>query len=104
MQSIPLISPLKPFSAIAPLIFVLTLSMVREGFEDYKRWKSDQADNSQLSRIYHHDGFIEAKWKDITLGDFIKIRKDEVIPADVMILVSESNSGIAYLETASLDG
>lgn len=104
MQSIPLISPLKPYSAIAPLIFVLTLSMVREGFEDYKRWKSDQADNSQLTHIYHQDGFIEAKWKDITLGDYIKIRKDEVIPADVMILVSESNSGIAYVETASLDG
>lgn len=78
--------------------------MVREGFEDYKRWKSDQADNSQLSCIFHHGGFTEAKWKDITSGDFIKIRKDEVIPADVMILISESNSGIAYVETASLDG
>ena len=42
LQSIPLISPLSPISAIAPLTFVLALSMVREGFEDYKRWKSDQ--------------------------------------------------------------
>lgn len=31
MQSIPLISPLNPASAVAPLAFVLALSMIREG-------------------------------------------------------------------------
>lgn len=42
LQSIPLISPLNPASAIAPLAFVLFLSVTREGYEDYKRWKSDR--------------------------------------------------------------
>ena len=37
LQSIPIISPLSPLSAILPLAFVLSLSMAREGFEDYKR-------------------------------------------------------------------
>lgn len=41
LQCIPIISPLSPFSAVAPLVFVLALSMAREGFEDYKRYKSD---------------------------------------------------------------
>jgi phospholipid-transporting ATPase len=49
LQSISVISPLQPFSAVAPLIFVLSLSLAREGFEDYKRWRSDEADNSQLA-------------------------------------------------------
>ena len=31
IQSIPVLSPLSPFSAIAPLVFVLGLSMGREG-------------------------------------------------------------------------
>ena len=31
LQSIPLLSPLNPISAILPLIFVLLLSMIREG-------------------------------------------------------------------------
>jgi phospholipid-transporting ATPase len=52
LQSIPTISPLSPASAIAPLAFVLALSMVREGFEDYKRWKSDKKDNAQLTMAY----------------------------------------------------
>lgn len=43
LQSIPLISPLSPATAIFPLIFVLTVSMIREGFEDYSRYKSDKS-------------------------------------------------------------
>lgn len=34
LQSIPAISPLNPLSAIAPLVFVISLSMIREGYED----------------------------------------------------------------------
>lgn len=104
LQSIPLISPLSPFSAVAPLIFVLTLSMVREGFEDYKRWRSDKTDNSQLTHCFDGKGLVKREWKDIRCGDYIKIHKDEIIPADVMILVSSGTSGISYVETASLDG
>jgi hypothetical protein len=41
LQSIKAISPLNPVTAILPLIFVLGVSMLREGFEDYGRFKSD---------------------------------------------------------------
>lgn len=37
-------------------------------------------------------------------GDFIKIKKDETIPADCLILICSSPSGISYVETSSLDG
>lgn len=39
-------STLNPFSAIAPLAFVLGLSMIREGWEDYGRHVSDNEVNS----------------------------------------------------------
>jgi len=42
LQSIKAISPLNPLTAILPLIFVLSVSMLREGFEDYGRYKSDK--------------------------------------------------------------
>ena len=42
LQSIPTISPLNPMTAILPLMFVLTLSMSREGYEDYGRYESDK--------------------------------------------------------------
>jgi hypothetical protein len=45
IQSIPAISPLTPVTAIAPLAFVLAVSMIREGVEDYIRYKSDKGKN-----------------------------------------------------------
>lgn len=42
VQSIPIISPYTPVTAVAPLIFVLAVSMIREGIEDYMRYKSDR--------------------------------------------------------------
>ena len=42
LQSIPAISPLNPLTAIFPLMFVLFISMAREGYEDFQRYKSDK--------------------------------------------------------------
>lgn len=62
LQSIPLISPLNPASAVAPLAFVLALSMLREGVEDYKRWRSDKRDNGQLTHHFQGHNFHHCKW------------------------------------------
>lgn len=35
LQSIPIISSLSPITAIGPLAFVLAVSLLREGYEDY---------------------------------------------------------------------
>ena len=35
LQSIPEISSLNPVTAIAPFVFVIGMSLVREGYEDY---------------------------------------------------------------------
>ena len=42
VQSISIISPLNPATAIAPLVFVVAVSMIREGIEDFIRYKSDK--------------------------------------------------------------
>jgi phospholipid-transporting ATPase len=57
-----------------------------------------------MTHSFKENDFEETQWKDIRQGDYIKIRKDEVIPADVMVLISSVNSGISYVETSSLDG
>ena len=41
IQFISIISPLSPISAIAPLIIVLTVSLIREGIEDFQKAKMD---------------------------------------------------------------
>lgn len=46
LQCIPVISPLLPYSAIMALMFVIGLSMTREGYEDFKRYRNDKKSNS----------------------------------------------------------
>jgi hypothetical protein len=41
LQSISIISPLNPTTAILPLVFVIAVSMIREGIEDYMRYRAD---------------------------------------------------------------
>ncbi|GJJ12412.1 hypothetical protein Clacol_006654 [Clathrus columnatus] len=43
-------------------------------------------------------------WEDIRVGDFIKIRSDEPIPADVLICTTSEEDNEAFIETKNLDG
>lgn len=76
MQSIPLISPLTPFSAVAPLIFVISLSMIREGYEDVQRYKSDKQSNSSKTQVLKEGVFVETEWSKIRPADVVKVMQD----------------------------
>lgn len=104
LQSIPRISPLNPLSSIAALSFVIGLSMLREALEDYSRHKSDIELNSSKAWKYEDGGWKRFEWKNIYVGDLIKVYKDEFFPADLIILGSSHHEGIAHIQTSSLDG
>jgi len=48
LQSISIISPLNSGTAVAPLVLVLAISMIREGIEDYIRYRSDKGKKNVL--------------------------------------------------------
>lgn len=111
LQSIPVLSPLNPISSIAPLLFVISLSMIREAFEDLARYKSDLETNSYKTTRYVGREWEEVEWKDIIVGDIVRVDDSEYFPADIIILASvtnsknaEMNNGQAYIMTSSLDG
>jgi magnesium-transporting ATPase (P-type) len=111
LQSIPIISPLNPISSIAPLVFVISLSMIREAFEDLARYKSDLETNSYRTLRYNNGEWENIEWKDLIVGDIVKVEDSEYFPADVLLLAAVSNSrepelntGQSYIMTSSLDG
>ena len=38
------------------------------------------------------------------MGELVKILKDEEFPADIILLKSEKESGIVFVDTMNLDG
>jgi phospholipid-translocating ATPase len=40
----------------------------------------------------------------LRVGDLVKIREDEVFPADLVLIATSSPDHICFVQTASLDG
>src|SRR5271154_1773165 len=114
MQMIPGWSTTGNYTTIIPLSFFLSVSMAREGYDDWRRHRQDKVENNKDVKVLRYeessDGqdaepkWEEKRWKDVRVGDIIKIVRDEWIPADTIVLHSAGDNGIAYIETAALDG
>ncbi|XP_017741219.1 PREDICTED: probable phospholipid-transporting ATPase VB isoform X1 [Rhinopithecus bieti] len=89
-----------------PLAIVLFVIMIKDGMEDFKRHRFDKAINCSNIRIYERkeQTYVQKCWKDVRVGDFIQMKCNEIVPADILLLFSSDPSGICHLETASLDG
>ncbi|KAI0820969.1 calcium transporting ATPase [Irpex lacteus] len=105
IQQIPGVSPTNRYTTIAPLAVVLLASAIKESQEDLKRHQSDTELNARLAKILQPDGtFKDTKWKDMRVGDVVRMESDDFIPADVVLLSSSEPEGFCYIETSNLDG
>ena len=90
---------------LLPLSFVVCLNGLKDLFEDQKRKNSDKSENNSSCEIYNPiSGFEKKKWRDIKLGDIIKVKNDSQFPCDLLLLSTSDENGICYVETKSLDG
>mmetsp|Transcript_6396 Transcript_6396/g.8898 ORF Transcript_6396/g.8898 Transcript_6396/m.8898 type:complete len:1206 (+) Transcript_6396:189-3806(+) len=102
---VPSISPLTPITSVAPLIFVLGVSALREAYEDYMRFRADRKSNNREYEVIQPDGtHNKVPSKDLKVGTFICIKKEEPIPADTIVLTTSIEDGLCYVETSQLDG
>jgi phospholipid-translocating ATPase len=46
----------------------------------------------------------DIRWQDLHVGDYVQIRNDEDVPADVVVLSTSEPDSICYIETQNLDG
>ena len=104
IQSIPIISPLGAATAIAPLVFVLTVSLIREAVEDLKRRRLDNEQNSNEVETYKNGEWVKIKSGNLRMGEIIRVKKDGVFPSDLMLIDSNLQDGVCFIETGTLDG
>uniref|UniRef100_A0A8V5GLC2 Phospholipid-transporting ATPase n=1 Tax=Melopsittacus undulatus TaxID=13146 RepID=A0A8V5GLC2_MELUD len=79
LQTFPAISTLPWYSLLFPLSCLLIIRGVRDLIDDIK-------------------------WCDICVGDIVRLRKDSLVPADMLLLCSSEPSSLCYVETSDIDG
>ncbi|XP_071921511.1 probable phospholipid-transporting ATPase 4 isoform X1 [Coffea arabica] len=103
--SIPKLAPFSPASMITPLVFVVGISMLKEAIEDWSRFLQDMDVNSRKVKVHSRNGsFVEKTWKELSVGDVVKVNKNENFPSDLLLLSSSYEDGVCYVETMNLDG
>ncbi|KAI8662273.1 hypothetical protein LRP88_03643 [Fusarium phalaenopsidis] len=151
IQMIPGLSTVGRWTTIAPLGVFVAFSMLKEGYDDYRRYILDRVENrseawilgdrvGEKGRVRHaekmrrkkkesqpengeehmledietgtvstaktsDDGeWTSVQWQNVRVGDVIRLRRDDPVPADIILLHATGPNGIAYIDTMALDG
>lgn len=124
LQMIPGLSTTGTYTTIVPLLFFVSISMGKEGYEDFRRHKLDKTENNREANVLHvykpvstNDSgadvaipvegpihWAPVKWQSLQVGDVVKLERDEAAPADMILLGSKGANNTAYVETMALDG
>jgi magnesium-transporting ATPase (P-type) len=100
-------SPLTLWSTLVVLTLVVSVSVIKGGVEDKRRHEADRIANSRIVErldLNNKENFTEIEWKNLRVGDVVRIYNNQEMPADLVLLTSSESFGSAYIETCNIDG
>uniref|UniRef100_A0A7N5JA72 Phospholipid-transporting ATPase n=1 Tax=Ailuropoda melanoleuca TaxID=9646 RepID=A0A7N5JA72_AILME len=92
LQQIPDVSPTGRYTTLVPLIIILTIAGIKEIVEDF------------VSFLLRNGMWHTIMWKEVAVGDIVKVVNGQYLPADMALLSSSEPQAMCYVETANLDG
>ncbi|XP_056106258.1 phospholipid-transporting ATPase VB [Rhinichthys klamathensis goyatoka] len=106
LNFIPVVNAFQPEVALIPICVILALTAVKDGWEDFRRYQSDQQLNNMPCFIFSRKQMrlVKRRWKDVRVGDFVRVLSNQIIPADILLLHTSDPNGVCHMETANLDG
>lgn len=103
-QLIPALRVNSLFTNLAPLCLVLTITIIKEAYDDYKRHLRDRDANSQRYTRLTQRGTQQVPSSELHVGDVIVLEKDQRVPADLVLLRTHEKTGSIFIRTDQLDG
>uniref|UniRef100_A0A669CH75 Phospholipid-transporting ATPase n=1 Tax=Oreochromis niloticus TaxID=8128 RepID=A0A669CH75_ORENI len=97
-------TPTSPVTSGLPLFFVITVTAIKQGYEDWLRHKADNAVNQCPVHVVHHGKVVRKQSRKLRVGDVVLVKEDEAFPCDLILLSSSRDDGTCFVTTASLDG
>lgn len=104
IQQIPGVSPTNRWTTLVPLAIVLLVAAAKDISEDWRRYAADMEMNARRVPVLDGDVWTMRPWREVRVGDIVRVSRDESFPADLLLLSSSEPEGLAYVETANLDG
>ncbi|KAK9470316.1 uncharacterized protein V1510DRAFT_286108 [Dipodascopsis tothii] len=89
-------------SYVLPLAFVLFVTMSKEAFDDIARRRRDAEANKEGYEVLGRPDAVRSR--DLRVGDLVALKKDQRIPADMILLKSSEANGESFIRTDQLDG
>ena len=124
---IPRLSPSTPETTVSGFALIVIVSMAKDAYEDYMRYRSDVAFNRAQVSVRRGETFVQARCalafvnlryslpltasatqipsELVRVGDVLRVSDGEALPADLIVLATaEGAGGSCLLETSNLDG
>ena len=91
---------------LIPFSFVVLINGIKDLYEDYKRKKMNEIDNNRICQIFDEKKgkFVQKKWEEVKLGDIVKIKKNEIICCDMILLETSESNGMCFIEPKNING
>lgn len=94
---------------VAPLAFVLTVTMMKEAGDDIARRRRDIEQNNEQYEVLNRSAPLTpdvacVAAKNLKVGDLVRLHKGMRIPADMVLVQTSDASGEAFIKTDQLDG
>ena len=88
----------------APLGFVISVALIREAIDDFRRFQRDREVNSSRYLKLTPRGHVSVASSDLKVGDIVYVEKGHRVPADMVLLRTTEHSGACFVRTDQLDG
>ncbi|KAH9577428.1 P-type ATPase [Trypanosoma melophagium] len=106
LQFVPSLSPVSPFTTLVPLTIAFLITAIKEGVDDWRRHRLDNICNSRRYNVIDMKRLTieDVKCSDIQVGDVLLLLPMQVVPCDVVLLLSSGDNGEVTISTEALDG